>query len=96
MHNILQSLGIDKDTNGVSTGRHSWQGSGRAVEVGSPVDGNVIGSVNLASVTDYEKVKVAAQKAFAVWRKMPAPQRGEIVRQYGDKLRRHKDVLGRS
>ncbi|MEM8485457.1 MAG: aldehyde dehydrogenase family protein [Bacteroidota bacterium] len=94
MDNILQNLGIDKDSNGVSTGQKSWKGSGRAVAVHSPVDGKTIGTVNLASAEDYARVKKAAHAAFKVWRKMPAPQRGEIVRQYGDKLRQHKQSLG--
>ncbi len=94
MDNILQNLGIDKDSNGVSTGQTSWKGGGRAVAVHSPVDGKTIGTVNLASADDYARVKKAAHEAFSVWRQMPAPQRGEIVRQYGDKLRQHKQHLG--
>lgn len=94
MKKILNQLGIDQDSKGVSTGQQSWAGSGRAVEVHSPVDGKVIGTVNLASKSDYEKVKKAAQEAFEIWRKLPAPQRGEVVRQYGEKLRVHKDALG--
>ena len=94
MDKILKELGIDKDSKGVSTGQQSWAGSGRSIEVSSPVDGTVIGTVNLASEADYARVKKAAQEAFDVWRKLPAPQRGEIVRQYGDKLRTHKDALG--
>ena len=94
MDQILKNLGIDKDSNGLSTGQVSWEGSGREVTVSSPVDGKTIGTVKLASLADYEKVKDAAKSAFAGWRKMPAPQRGEIVRQYGDKLRQHKQDLG--
>ena len=94
MEQILNQLGIDKDSKGVSTGTVSWTGSGRQVKVDSPVDGKVIGTVNLASEEDYGRVKVAAQEAFNIWRKMPAPQRGEIVRQYGEKLRKRKQALG--
>ena len=94
MDKILKKLGIEKDSRGVSTGRQNWAGSGRLIEVRSPVDGNIFGTVNLASEVDYERVKKAAQAAFDIWRKMPAPQRGEIVRQYGDKLRVHKEALG--
>jgi len=94
MNKILNQLGIDQDSKGVSTGQKSWTGSGRAVEVHSPVDGKLIGTVNLANEADYERVKKAAHEAFEIWRKLPAPQRGEIVRQYGEKLRVHKDALG--
>lgn len=48
----------------------------------------------MATPADYEKVVAAAQAAFPVWRKMPAPKRGEIVRQIGEELRRHKEALG--
>ena len=94
MDQILKNLGIDQDSNGLSTGQQSWEGSGREVTVTSPVDGKTIGTVKLASIADYEKVKDAAKSAFLAWRKLPAPQRGEIVRQYGDKLREHKQDLG--
>ena len=94
MEKILNQLGISDDSNGVSTGQKSWGGNSRAMVVRSPVDGKAFGMVNLADDSDYEKVKKAAQEAFVVWRKMPAPQRGEIVRQYGDKLRKHKKALG--
>lgn len=94
MDQILKNLGIDTDRNGLSTGQKSWEGSGREIAVSSPVDGKTIGTVKLASVADYERVKKTSQAAFGEWRKMPAPQRGEIVRQYGDKLRKHKQDLG--
>ena len=61
----------------------------------SPVDGKLIGTVTATSKADYEKVIKTAQKAFKEWRLVPAPKRGEIVRQYGEALREHKDSLGR-
>ncbi|MFN3405152.1 MAG: aldehyde dehydrogenase family protein [Cytophagaceae bacterium] len=63
-------------------------------EIYSPVDACLIGKVSMAEDEDYDVVMDAAQKAFPEWRKIPAPKRGEIVRQYGDKLRTYKDVLG--
>jgi aldehyde dehydrogenase (NAD+) len=59
------------------------------------VDGEFIGSVSVTSRKDYEKVIKTASKAFEVWREIPAPKRGEIVRQYGEALRKHKEDLGK-
>src|SRR5690606_26992202 len=61
----------------------------------SPVDGQLIGKVKTTTKEDYEKVMEAATTAFKTWRNMPAPQRGEIVRQFGDKLREKKQALGK-
>ena len=94
MDKILSQLGIGDESKGISTGKQSWRGSGRSVDVYSPVDGKLIGTVNLADDNDYKRIIMSAQGAFGAWRKMPAPQRGEIVRQYGDKLRKYKDALG--
>jgi aldehyde dehydrogenase (NAD+) len=60
----------------------------------SPADGNLIGKVKTASRADYEKIIYTAQNAFLEWRKIPAPKRGEIVRQIGDELRKNKEPLG--
>ena len=60
----------------------------------SPVDGKLIGKVTTTTKEDYEKVINTAQSAFLGWRAMPAPQRGEIVRQFGNKLRELKEPLG--
>ncbi len=90
---LLKKLNVDGDQ-GVSTGLHSWKGGEAAQIITSPVDGEVIGKVNLASMEDYEKLISVAQAAFPVWRQMTAPERGEIVRQMGDALRRNKQELG--
>ena len=90
----LHKLGI-KDTNfGASTGTVHWNTSGKKVDSYSPADGQYIGSVNQATAEDYEKVMQAATEAFKVWRMMPAPKRGEVVRQIGDRLREYKEPLG--
>ena len=60
----------------------------------TPIDGSLLAEVSTTSVEDYERVLAAAEAAFAHWRKVPAPKRGEIVRQYGEKLRTHKEHLG--
>ena len=61
----------------------------------TPVDGSVIAQIQNASLEDYEKVMAGAQKAFREWRRVPAPQRGEIVRQIGNSVRKAKDDLGK-
>jgi aldehyde dehydrogenase (NAD+) len=69
--------------------------SGNYIESYSPVDGQLIGKVSETTPEEYEAVIQKAQEAFKVWRTIPAPKRGEIVRQYGEALRKHKDALGR-
>ena len=92
---FLKKLGLKKHNHGTSTGLKSSASSKEYIESYSPVDGALIGSVSVTSKKEYEKVIRTAQKAYLSWRSIPAPKRGEIVRQYGDELRRHKDSLGR-
>ena len=92
---FLKKLGLKKNNEGTFTGLKSIKGSSGKIESYSPVDGKLIGSVNVTSKKDYEKVIKTAQSAFLQWRAMPAPKRGEIVRQYGEALRKNKDALGR-
>ncbi len=91
---VLKKLGLKKSNNGSSTGLKSWGGK-ETIKSFSPVDGKLIGSVTVTSKADYNKIVKTAQKAFVEWRQMPAPKRGEIVRQYGEALRENKDALGR-
>jgi len=65
------------------------------IESYSPVDGKLIGKVSTTTKEEYEQVIATSQEAFKTWRTIPAPKRGEIVRQYGDALRENKDALGR-
>ena len=95
MHSILQSLPLSASPAGVSTGLHQWAGGGAPLHSFSPVDGQTIGSLAQASLNDYERVVATAQEAFLTWRTIPAPRRGEIVRQMGDAFRTHKEALGR-
>ena len=90
----LKNLGIKSENKGTSTGG-KWFASGKVIESYSPVDGKLIAKVTSSSKKDYEKVISEAEKAFKEFRLMPAPKRGEIVRQFGDKLRKHKDDLGK-
>lgn len=91
----LEQLGIREMNYGASTGVQNWMTSGPRIDSYSPADGQLIGSVNQATAEDYEKVMQAAEAAFPVWRMMPAPKRGEIVRQMGEEFRRHKEALGK-
>jgi aldehyde dehydrogenase (NAD+) len=92
---VLKELGIQPENTGVSTGVQWFEGSGKWIESYSPVDGNLIAKVKCAGEFDYEMVVKQSQEAFKTWRKMPAPKRGEIVRQMGDALREKKDALGK-
>jgi aldehyde dehydrogenase (NAD+) len=90
---ILADLGI-KDTNaGVMIGGRAL-GSGPNIESVSPTNGVKIASVSTATETDYSEVMDATGKAFVEWRKWSAPERGEVVRQFGDALREKKESLG--
>lgn len=90
----LSALGIKEVNNGSSTGVENFA-SGSEIASYSPVDGSLIAKVTSTSKEDYEKVMEKATEAFKFWRKMPAPQRGEIVRQFGNKLRELKEPLGK-
>ena len=90
----LEQLGVNDINDGTSTGSNNFSG-GDFIESHSPVDGQLIGKVKTTTADDYEKVMEAATSAFKTWRIMPAPQRGEIVRQFGEKLREKKEALGK-
>jgi len=89
----LEVLGVKATNNGTSTGSVSF-GGGAEIESYSPVDGSLIGTVTSTTPEEYEKVMQTATAAFKEWRLKPAPLRGEIVRQYGEKLRAYKQELG--
>jgi len=90
----LQELGIREVMSGVSTGVEFLPAGGDVIESFSPVDGKKIAGVTAATEADYQKVMDVAGKAFLEWRKVPAPKRGEIVRQMAEKFREHKEALG--
>ncbi len=90
----LEQLGINPVNEGTSTGS-DWYSSGELISSYSPVDGQLIAKVKSTTKEDYEKMMATAGEAFEVWRKVPAPQRGEIVRQFGEKLRELKEPLGK-
>jgi aldehyde dehydrogenase (NAD+) len=92
---ILDRLNINDLNDAFSIGNTRGSSNDTAVKnIHSPVDGKLIASVKMATPADYDRVVSAAQQAFPVWRTMPAPKRGEIVRQFGDALRKYKADLG--
>ena len=91
---FLKELSLEAKNDGTWTGVSSV-GSAEYFSSYSPVDGKLIGEVSVTTEAQYQDVLSTAQSAFAEWRKVPAPKRGEIVRQYGDALRKNKDALGR-
>ncbi len=90
----LKELNVKSINEGTSTGSQ-WFSNEELIESYSPVDGELIGKVKTTTKEDYEKVMEAATAAFKIWRTVPAPRRGELVRQFGDKLREKKHALGK-
>lgn len=96
MKKVLKTLGLAKLNAGTSTGLKSLSSkNSKAIDSYSPVDGKLIGSVTVTTEKEYQKVVQKASDAFKIWRKTPAPLRGEVVRQYGEALRANKEALGK-
>ena len=90
----LSTLGIKDINSGTSTGMQFFA-NGSKLESYSPTNGQLIGTVVQSTKEDYEAAMEKATEAFKTFRLMPAPQRGEIVRQFGEKLRKNKEALGK-
>ncbi len=93
INKVLKTLGITDVNMGVSTGQEWFDTKGAITSSLSPSDGKEIAKVKNATLDDYEMVVNKAQGAFKVWKLVPAPERGEIVRQIGLELRKYKDDL---
>ncbi|HMT29503.1 MAG TPA: aldehyde dehydrogenase family protein, partial [Bacteroidia bacterium] len=91
----LKKLGIKEINHGASTGTKWMNTTGEMIESYSPADGKLIGKIQQATADDYEKIIALSQEAFKKWRTVPAPKRGEVVRQIGNALRENKEDLGR-
>ena len=90
---ILKRLGIEPENSGAYS--NEWiDCAGAELVSHSPIDGSVLATVRMADSEDYDDVVYKASKIFAKWRMLPAPQRGLIVREIADELRKHKDDLG--
>jgi aldehyde dehydrogenase (NAD+) len=95
---LLGRLGLEPQSSGAWSGSGGWApaaATARMIDVRNPADGKVIAQVRGATPDDYERVMSSAVEAAALWRTVPAPKRGEIVRLVGEELRKHKDDLGR-
>lgn len=90
---LLKKLGLKQINEGAFCGE--WLGSGPILKSVSPSNGKVLATVRTATAADYEKTIRAAQTAFEKWRAIPAPKRGEIIRQFGNALRAAKRDLGK-
>ena len=93
MKAILEKFDLTGEQSGVGSG--TWlSGQGAVLEDRSPIDNQIIGRIRCGARSDYETVINRAQKAFETWRTVPAPKRGEVVRQIGQALRADKAELG--
>ena len=91
---FLAQLGLGKTNSGAFDG--AWRKTkGAALAVRSPIDGSTIATVQMATAQDYAAVSKAAHAAFLRWRELPAPKRGEYVRQIGNAFRDKKELLGK-
>jgi aldehyde dehydrogenase (NAD+) len=94
MQEILNALGLDSVSEGAWTGVALDGCPGPDLDSHSPFNGAVLGTVRQAAAAQYESVVAAARDAFPRWRALPAPKRGEIIRQLGNALREKKEPLG--
>lgn len=94
IRSVLEALGIEAENRGASTGSYWFNTRGTKIDSYSPVDGKLIASVSSATETEYEALILKATEAYKIWRMIPAPKRGEIIRQFGNKLREQKQALG--
>ena len=91
---ILLDLGIQATNPGVSTGKNWIKSSGAILSSYAPSDGKLIGTVQGADEKAFLKAVAVSKKAFDQWKKVPAPKRGDVVRQIGEALRKSKQSLG--
>ena len=92
---FLQTLGLNEAASGVSTGQQWLDPKGPAIETHSPVDGKRLATITSTDRETYDQVVETASRAFQDWRNVPAPRRGQIIRQIGLALREKKEALGR-
>lgn len=92
-YSFLKDIGLERENPGVFTG--SWKGSGEVVTSIDPGTGKAIASVRSGTVKEMEESIKVGVEAYKEWCQVPAPVRGEIVRQIGDELRKYKEPLGK-
>ncbi len=91
MNEVLRSLGMSDINPGGFAG--TWEGSGKAQTVVSPIHGEKLATVTNVTPAEFEAVVAKCHKAWESWKLVPAPKRGEVVRALGDELRRNKEAL---
>ena len=92
---VLDKLGIGEVNKGTAIGsKFISVPNADYITSKSPVDDQVIASVSVTSPEEFEEVVSSAQEAFVSWKKVPAPKRGEVIRQLGNKIREVKAELG--
>ena len=91
---VLEKLHIEPLNSGACYGDWIARPSGGQLESLNPATGELLAKIQLAGLDDYETVVTRASEAFLDWRMLPAPRRGEIVREIGNELRACKDDLG--
>jgi len=95
IHDILERFGIQSSNPGGFYGTTATlELSSPEIVSSSPVDGNLIASVKPISEKGYHEIVEKSMEAFYEWRMVPAPKRGEVVRQLAEQLRLHKEALG--
>ena len=94
LNSLFSDLKLNAQNAGTWIGSHSYA-AGTPISSSSPVDGSTIASVSSTTEEEYQKTMDAAHAAFKEWRQVPAPKRGELVRQFGNRLRELKEPLGK-
>lgn len=92
-YSFLKDLGLERDNPGVFSGH--WQGRGPSITSYDPGTGQAIATVRQGNVQELQQAIGLTVEAYKQWRQVPAPVRGEIVRQIGDELRKYKEPLGK-
>jgi aldehyde dehydrogenase (NAD+) len=92
-YDFFKTLGLETENPGAFHG--SWLGSGDWLQVTTPIDGSVIARVKQCTLEEYHSVRARAEGAFEAWRMVPAPKRGEVIRQLGLALRELQEPLGK-
>jgi aldehyde dehydrogenase (NAD+) len=95
MKSLLRKLNLTAKNRGTCAGPERWMDSrGTWIDSVNPSTGEVIASTQAATSASYDAAVIAAQAAFRTWRALPAPKRGEVVRDLGNALRAFKEPLG--
>ena len=95
LQDILNHFQLDNANEGSWIGNTPIHSNGPLLEVFSPVDGELMSTIKCTDKNAYTQIVEESKSAFQAWQSIPAPKRGEIVRQFGDKLREEKEHLGK-